>query len=104
MAKAKPKKQVTMRVRCWAGTTSQHEEKRVDTPAKVKSFLRARIVKMEKWATGFSVTMAAELRNAREGLDAVNIGDLKPGAKREWSARDDHTGVRLVFGFEVEAK
>ena len=104
MAKAKAKKAPTLSVYCWAGTPNELETTTVDTPSKVKSFLRGRIMKREKWAARYNHKTADQLREAREALDALDVQGVNVGSRREWLAVDDYTGVKLVFGFEVRAR
>ena len=104
MPKAKERKPVTLRVKCWAGTPHELEIETKSTPASAKSFLHGRVQKRQKWAWRFNHAMAKELAEIMQAIDSINIQALNVGEVFEWSSRDAYTGVTLVYGLEVQAK
>jgi hypothetical protein len=104
MAKQKERKPNTLQVKCWAGTPHELEIEVKTTPTSVKSFLHGRVQKRQKWAWRFNHAMATELAEIMQAIDSINIQALNVGEVFEWSSRDAYTGIKLVFGLEVQAK
>lgn len=104
MAKAKERKPSTFSVKCWAGTPHELEVDVKKTPSSCKTFLRGRALARLRWAQRFNHEMAKQLAVAMEEIDSLNLTDAKVGEQFEWTAKDDYTGVKLVFGCEVISK
>lgn len=84
-----------------AGTPSELEVKRVNTPASVKGFFRTRIGVAEKFASKFSIESKEKLVSIRREIDDINVKELPEGSKRSWSATEPVSQVTWLFEMEM---
>lgn len=83
------------------GTPNQLTSSRRKDATQTKSWARARIAEMEKWARLHNGEMADDLASIRTEIDALNLALLRQGEVRRWSATDEHTGFTFVLEIEI---
>ena len=103
MGKQKPRTRTAEKVMkfvTYGGTPREQDEQKHAEEREAKRWLMTRIRNHREFAVKFNKGLDDQLAVVQESVSSINLMLLGLGAEREWSARDEPSGVTFVYRVE----